>query len=197
MKVATSFKTTLATAHAGLIASRSCSVLRMIFRSRPSVALAISQQFTASLPSWEDPVLRPHGSHLQGSSANIPKNAPSEPAAEPAFLQKSVVMAHEQVGLHLTHRIKQNADQDQHTRATEELSHGLGHAKGFIQNDWDNRDGRQKDGARERDAAHGVVQILGCLLPRPHAWDITAVFLQIIGHLQFIELRGHPEIGEE
>ena len=65
------------------------------------------------------------------------------------------------------------------------------------QNDRDDRDDRQENRARQRDAAHGVMQIIAGRLARAHAGNVAAVFLQVVGNLQFIELRGHPEIGEE
>src|SRR6266542_2491636 len=41
------------------------------------------------------------------------------------------------------------------------------------------------------------MQIVARGLAWPDARDIAAIFLQIVGDLQFVELGSHPEIGEE
>src|SRR5262245_24384068 len=45
----------------------------------------------------------------------------SEPALQLALLQKAVVMTHQQMRFHLTHRVQHHTHSDQHARAAEKL----------------------------------------------------------------------------
>ena len=99
--------------------------------------------------------------------------------------------------LHLTHGIQHDTDQNEHARAAKESGHGIGNPHDPIHQDGNDCDHGQKDGARQRNPAHGVVQVTAGGLTGPNSRDIAAVLLQVIGDLQFVELRGDPEIREK
>ena len=106
-------------------------------------------------------------------------------------------MAHQQMRFHLPHRVEHHADHDQHARAAEKSRNRIRNLQQPVQNDRNYRDDGQENSARQRDAAHGVVQVIASRRSRPDTGHIAAVLLQIIGDLQLVELRGHPEIREE
>src|SRR5689334_21064871 len=70
-----------------------------------------------------------------------------ESSAEFALFQEAVVVAHEEVGFHLTHRIQENADENQHARAAEELSDGIRDIHDARQNDGDNCNDSEENSA--------------------------------------------------
>ena len=51
--------------------------------------------------------------------SNTPFVLHLESASEAAFLEEAVVVAHQQMGFHLTHGVQQNTDHDQHAGAAE------------------------------------------------------------------------------
>src|ERR1700722_1979224 len=63
----------------------------------------------------------------------------SKPPAQFAFFQEAVVMAHHQMRFNLAHRVQQNTDRDQNTRAAKETRHGVGNAHLPRKNDWNRR----------------------------------------------------------
>src|SRR5579864_6268273 len=97
MKAPTSFNTVLATTQAGRMASKSRSLLMRIIGFE-----AIAQPGRCSTSHFE------RFSH--------------ESAAEPPFLQKAVIMAHEQVRFHLAHGVEKHPDQDEHAGAAKKGS---------------------------------------------------------------------------
>src|SRR5436189_5745593 len=96
------------------MASRSCADLRMIFTPTRSVV---------SLARYK-PTIQQRAS-LRYGRAWFSKSERSKPAAQPALLEKAIVMTHEQVRFHLSHRIQQHTHHNQHTRAAKELRDGI------------------------------------------------------------------------
>ena len=106
-------------------------------------------------------------------------------------------MTHEQMGFHLAHGVEEHADHDEHTGAAEEGRDGVGNVPLIVEQQRDNRDDGQKDCPSKSDAAHRVVEIFTGGLTGTNAGDIAAVFLKVVGDLQFVKLGSDPEIGEE
>src|SRR3954470_17052785 len=61
-----------------------------------------------------------------------------EPPLEAAFLQKAIVMPHQEMRFHLAHGIQHYADQNQHTGSAEESRQRIRHFHLAIQNDGNN-----------------------------------------------------------
>src|SRR5207253_995358 len=81
--------------------------------------------------------------------------------------------------------------------AAEEIGHVRLNFELVTENDGNDCDDGQEERAGQRDAAHRVVKIITRGLAGAYARDVAAVFLEVIGNLDFVELRGDPEIGEE
>src|SRR5688500_6971392 len=120
-----------------------------------------------------------------------------EPALEAALLEEAVVVTHQQVRFHLAHGIEHHADENEDAGAAKERRNLIRDVQEAIKEVGNNRDDRQEDRAREGDAPHGVVQIIAGGLAGTNARNVAAVFLEVVGDLDFIELSGHPEIGEK
>src|SRR5215471_11765321 len=178
IKEQTSFKTAPAIAQAGRIASKSGSLFKITPVAIESTMLSIQILILAYLDQDSD-------EHT------------SEPPTKSAFLQKPIIMAHEQVSFHLPHRVQEYADHDQHTRTTEKRGHSVRYVKRARQENGNYGNDRQKNCASQCDSAHRIMQVLAGCLARPHSWNVAAILFQIIGNLQLVELGCHPKIREK
>ena len=106
-------------------------------------------------------------------------------------------MAHDQMRLHLAHRVEHDAHDDQQAGAAEERRHHPGNAETAGHHRRHHRDHGQEQRAGQRDARHRPVQKLRRRPAGADARHVAAVLLQVVGDLDRIELRRHPEIGEE
>src|SRR5579859_1202227 len=101
------------------------------------------------------------------------------------------------MGFHLAHSIQENADQDKHTGAAEELGNRIRDVHLVVHENGDDGDDGEEDGSGQSDPAHGIMKIIAGGLAGAHTGNVAAVLLQIVCDLQFIELGGDPEIGKE
>ena len=106
-------------------------------------------------------------------------------------------MPHQQVRLHLAHRIQCHAHDNQKARAAQERRHQPRDIKLLVHDRGDHGDHGQRHGADQRDTGHGLVQELRGRTAGPDTGHVAAIAFQIVRNLERIELRGHPEIGEE
>src|SRR5471032_1844379 len=106
MNAAISSKTFSATTHAGRINFKSSSDFNFI----PATVFVKSLNCDFSnRPAFSDSTIQ-----------RFNNSTVSEPSAQLAFFQEAVVMAHHQMRFDLAHRVQQNTDRDQNTRAAEE-----------------------------------------------------------------------------
>src|SRR5688572_7450033 len=120
-----------------------------------------------------------------------------EPALEAALFQEAIVVAHQQMRLHLPHCIQHDTDKNEDTGAAKERRHFVRHLHEAIKQVGNDCNNRQEHCAGEGDSAHGVVKIIARGLARTNARDVAAVLFQVVRNLDFIELGGDPEIREE
>src|SRR4029077_5640811 len=106
-----------------------------------------------------------------------------EATANSAFLQEAVVVAHEQVRFHLTHRVEHHTDQDQNVRPAEECGDRIRHAHETVEHDRNDSDHRQENSACQSNSAHGVVKIGAGGLAGAHAGDVAAMLLEVVSDL--------------
>src|SRR5438270_12947319 len=99
--------------------------------------------------------------------------------------------------LHLTHRIKHHPDDDEQARPAEKLGCNLRHMQSLTEQTWQHRDQREENRAGKGQACHGEIKKIRSWFTWSYAWDIAAVFLQIIRNLGRLELSRDPEITEE
>src|SRR3954465_13555517 len=101
------------------------------------------------------------------------------------------------MGFHLAHGIKHHADKDEDTGSSKELGDRVRDVHKTVEDNRLSRDDGEKNGARQANTAHGIMKVSTSRLTRTDPWKITAMFFQIIGDLQLVELRRHPEIRKE
>ena len=114
-----------------------------------------------------------------------------------AFAEEAVVVAGDEVGFDLAHGVEHDADDDQQGRAAEELGDHRGDLEGFVEEHGQDGDDGQEDGAGQGDAGHDAVEEFGGGFAGADAGDVAAVFLEVVGDLDGVELGGDPEVGEE
>ena len=71
------------------------------------------------------------------------------------------------------------------------------HMQSLAEQTWQYCDQREKNRAGKSESRHGEIEKVGRRFSRSHARDVTAVFLQIICDLRWLELRGDPKITEK
>ena len=106
-------------------------------------------------------------------------------------------MALQKVGLHLTHHIKDDTDENQNACAAEELAHARIKLQLTLQKLRKQVDQRQRDGTREGEAAHREVEEVRRGLAGAHTRDIAAALLEVFRNLVRLEHGRHPEVAEE
>ena len=111
--------------------------------------------------------------------------------------EEAVVLAHEEMRLHDAQRVKRHADDDEERRAAEERGNRPRKLHPAHQNHRDERHHEKARAADERNLRHHVVKILGRRAPRADARDVRTVLLQVLGDVDRVELRRHPEEREE
>ncbi len=95
------------------------------------------------------------------------------------LLQEALVVAHEQLGFHLTHRVERDADDDEDRGAAEvELTRS---DMGLEQHPRQHGDGRQEERAGERQPREDPVEELGRRAAGAHAGHEPAVLLEVVG----------------
>src|SRR5581483_9529680 len=99
--------------------------------------------------------------------------APTQPAA----FHEALVVAGEEVGLHLGDRVERDADHDQQRRAAEEERH----VELADENGREDAHRRDVDGAAERDPCEDAIDVLRRLLSRPDPRDVAAELLHVVG----------------
>src|SRR5205807_9748996 len=99
--------------------------------------------------------------------------------------------------LRLTDRSKRHPDDDEQARPAEKLGCNLRHMQSLTEQTWQHRDQREENRAGKGQACHGEIKKIRSWFTWSYAWDIAAVFLQIIRNLRRLELRRDPEIAEE
>ena len=82
-------------------------------------------------------------------------------------------MPHHQMRFDLAHGVEQNTDGDQNARAAKETRHGIRNVQFSRKNNRNNGNDSQENRARERDAAHCLVQIIARASARTHAGRIN------------------------
>src|SRR6266540_5696966 len=100
---------------------------------------------------------------------------------ERASLQKAFVGAHDHLRLHLAHRVQGDADHDQERGPAEERPRRLREAEVPDEEGGQDRDRREVDRARQRQAREYAVEVLRGRRAGPDPWDITAVLAQVVG----------------
>src|SRR5208283_946225 len=103
---------------AGRIASKSRSLFRIII---------LRAAFACHREPWFAKTRRPKSA------------AASKPPLQPPFLQKSIVMAHQQMRFHLAHGVEQHTHSDEHARAAEKLGHLIRYLHLEGQKRWNHR----------------------------------------------------------
>ena len=123
----------------------------------------------------------------------------ASPSAERAVAEEAVVLADQEMALHDPERVERDADDDEQRRAAEEAGNRprerrLRPAHDEHRHEGDDEEPRRAD---ERDLRHDVVEVLGGGASGPDAGDVAAVLLQVVGDVDRVELRRHPEEREE
>src|SRR5207249_4222779 len=98
---------------------------------------------------------------------------------------------------HLAHGIEHDSDNDQQARAAEKLCCDHRHVQSLAEKAWQHRYQRKKDRAGKRESRHGEIEKIRSWFPGPDARNVTTVFLQVVGDLRRLKLRGNPKIAEE
>ena len=111
--------------------------------------------------------------------------------------KESVVLAHEQVRLHDAERVERHTDDNQKRRATEERSDRPRNLHRTVENLRKESDDEKPRSADKRDARHHRVEIFGGGDAGTDAGKVGAVLLEVFGNVDRVELRRHPEEGEE
>src|SRR6266545_7013722 len=114
-----------------------------------------------------------------------------------ASLQEAFVRAHDHLRLHLAHRVQRDADHDQQRRPAEERSRRLREAEVPDEEGGQDRDRREVDRARQRQAREYAVEVLRGRRAGPDPWDITAVLAQVVGLVHRVELHRGVEVREQ
>src|ERR1043166_7750969 len=137
------------------------------------------------------------------SFACVPLPAPGGPRrtirpltpspANPPALHEPLVVARQQVGLHLRHGVERHPDDDQQRRAAE--------VEGDVdladQQRRQDTDGRDIDGADQCQSSEDAVDVLCRALTGTDSRDVAAVLLHVLGHVGGVEGDGGVEITEE
>src|SRR2546430_12578245 len=109
------------------------------------------------------------------------------------FLHETVVMAQQQMLLHLLHGIEGHTHHDEERRAAEAERH----VEDGRHHDRQHRHQRQQQRARERDPREHIVDVVGRGGARLHAGDEPALFLEILRQIHGVENDGRVKVGEE
>src|SRR5688572_14651576 len=117
------------------------------------------------------------------------------PAAdlESTLFHETVVLPQQQVLLHLGQRVERHAHDDQQ-RGAAELER---YVDGPRDHDGQQRNQREEDRARQRDAADHLIDVLGRLGAGLHAGDEPALLLQVLRQVDRVEDDRRVEVGEE
>src|SRR5947207_5020803 len=113
--------------------------------------------------------------------------APAE--LDAPFLHEAVVVAQQQMLLHLLYRVERDADDDEQRRAAEAERHveDVGH------HDGQHRHQGQEQGARKRDPGQHVVNVVGRGGPGLHSGDEPALLLEVLRQIHRVEDDGGVE----
>src|SRR5690606_32437915 len=136
-----------------------------------------------------------HGAHVGGVADGGGGACAAGPDA--ALFQESVIVALQEERLDLLHRVEDDADDDEHTGAAEEDRDALGNVELEQQYVGHDRDDGQEESARQRQASHHEVQKRGGGRAGTNPGDIAAVFLEVVGDLDWLEHHVHPEVAEK
>ena len=101
------------------------------------------------------------------------------------------------MGLNLLQRVEDDTDHNQQGSAAEEVGKLLVHTKHCADDGGQDSDDSEKEGTREGDLRHDVINILSGLFAGFHTGDETAVLLQLFGNLRRVDGDSRIEIGEE
>src|SRR5688572_20724674 len=93
-----------------------------------------------------------------------------------ALLQEAVIMAVQQMGFHLPHRVKQHTHRNEQAGATKKLRDRRIDIQGIAQQHRNQCDQNQENRSRQGNAAHRPVKILTGRLTRTNAGNVPAVF---------------------
>src|SRR2546430_4695279 len=117
--------------------------------------------------------------------------APAE--LDAPFLHEAVVVAQQQMLLHLLYRVERDADDDEQRRAAEAERHveDVGH------HDGQHRHQGQEQGARKRDPGQHAGNVVGRGGPGLHSGDEPALLLEVLRQIHRVEDDGGVEVGEE
>src|SRR5690606_34933673 len=120
------------------------------------------------------------------------------PAAElhPAALHEAVVMAEQEVLLHLLDGIEAHADDDQQPGTTEHATEE-GYAHRLEQHEGEDGDRREEDRTGQRDSGQHPVDVLRRTRARLHARHESALLLQVLRQIHRVEDDGGIEVREE
>ena len=105
------------------------------------------------------------------------------PAAETALAEESIIMALEQEGLYLAHRVQSHTDNDKKSGSTEELCCHVGNIQRTAEKLRKDRNDHQEDRAGKCEATHGVVEEISRRLAGTDSGNETTVLLEIVGDL--------------
>ena len=105
-------------------------------------------------------------------------------------------MTLQEEGLDLSHRVERDADNNEQSGAAEELCRHVGNLKGSAEELGKNSDDHEKDGSREGQATHRVIEEVGGRLAWTHAGNESPVLFEVVRDLGGLELGGDPKITE-
>src|SRR6266851_10326400 len=195
----------------------------MASRSMSPVEILGTRRWPARRPAWV-PLPAPGGprkmtrSPIAGSGVGLASATDPSPLARSA---EAFVVAHDELRLHLGHRVHGHADDDEERGSAEieveaeafrdprevvvgqegvddrpEVGDGRDLEAGDEELGKDGDEG-EVDGAAEGDAAQDVVQVLRRALARTDAGHEAAVLPHVLGHVVGVEDDGGVEVAEE
>src|SRR5688572_19114317 len=154
--------------------------------------LRSSSSFLSQIKEDSDPE-RPRQSYSDGRDGLLLGPAPSlRPLPAP---HESLVLPHEELGLDLVDEVESDTDDNEDSRAPEELGdvgvdlEGSGHDLG------EERDAGEECRPGERDPLDDLLEMLGGVLPGPYARDEAPVLLHLARDLHRVEHERRPEVG--
>src|SRR4029453_1097404 len=106
-------------------------------------------------------------------------------------------MTLDQVCLDLSHRIKNHTHDDEQTGSAKKLRRDYRDVQTVTKKTRQDSDQRQENRARKSQAGHREIEKIRGRFSRPDAWDIAAIFLEIVRDLRRLNLGRHPEITEK